>query len=54
MADDKKDQAPPEENTAKPAGSDRKAIAEDYAKASPKDKLKKFVVDPTTKTLRRA
>jgi len=54
MADDKKDQAPPAEDSAEPTRSDRKAIAEDYAKASPKDKLKKFIVDPTTKTLRRA
>lgn len=54
MADDKKVETTPEENTDKPARSSRKAIAEDYAKATPKDKLKNFVVDPSTKTLRRA
>jgi len=54
MADDKKNQATSEENTDKPASGSRKAIAKDYAEASPKDKLTKFVVDPSTKTLKRA
>jgi len=54
MADDKKVETPSEENTTKPASSSRKAIAKDYAEASPKDKLKNFVVDPTTKTIKRA
>ncbi len=38
----------------KPAKSSQKAINEDYAKATPKERAKKFTVDPVTKTLRRA
>lgn len=37
-----------------PSKSSQQSINEDYAKASVKDKLKKFKVDPVTKTLRRA
>lgn len=54
MADDKKDETTSEETTAKPASSSRKAIAKDYADASPKDKLTKFRVNPSTKTIERA
>jgi len=54
MADDKKDETTPEETTAKPASGSRKAIAKDYAESSPKDRLTKFAVDPSTKTLKRA
>ena len=54
MADDKTDKTTPAETPAEPTSNERKTIQEDYAKASPKDKLKKFIVDPTTKTLRRA
>lgn len=54
MADDKKVETTPEEDTGKPASSSRKAIAKDYAESTPKDRLKKFVVDPSTKTLKRA
>lgn len=53
MTDDKTDKTPSEETTAKPTGSSRKAIKEDYAKATRKDKLAKFYIDPTTKTLQR-
>lgn len=53
MADDKKDETTSEETTAKPTSSSRKTLKEDYAKASKKDKLAKFYIDPTTKTLQR-
>lgn len=53
MANDKDVETTPEETTPEPTGSERKAIAEAYAKASKKDKLTKFFVDPTTKTLRK-
>ena len=65
MADEKNKTNKPEESTPEkkttpapaapvPSKSDPKSIQEDYRKASPKDRLKKFKVDPVTKTLRRA
>lgn len=54
MADKDDKKVTPETGSPEPDKSDRKSISEDYAKASPKDKLKKFKVDPVTKTLRRA
>lgn len=54
MAEDKSTQATPDKGSGEPSKSSRKAIAEDYRKASPKEKLKNFKVDPVTKTLRRA
>lgn len=54
MADNEDKKTTPETGTPEPTKSGRKSIAEDYAKATPKAKLKDFVVDPVTKTLRRA
>lgn len=54
MADEKKDETAAGNPKDMPGKTDQKSINEDYAKASVKDKLKKFKVDPVTKTLRRA
>lgn len=54
MADEKNTTETPAEGTPEPTGNALKSLKEDYRKASPKDRLKKFVVDPVTKTLRRA
>jgi len=53
MTDDKDKPTAPEENTPKPSSGSRKTLKEDYAKASKKDKLAKFYIDPSTKTLER-
>ncbi|MEE8153292.1 MAG: hypothetical protein V3T76_09725 [candidate division NC10 bacterium] len=51
---EKEENATPTEATPEPTGGALKSLKEDFAKASPKDRLKKFRVDPVTKTLRRA
>jgi len=53
MADENKDTSTAAEGTPEPKGSALKSLKEDYRKASPKERLKKFTVDPITKTLRR-
>jgi len=54
MADENKDKTTPAEGTPEPTGNALKALKKDYRDASPKERLEKFVVDPVTKTLRRA
>ena len=54
MADKNDKKIDPADGSPEPTKSEKQSISEDYAKASPKDKLKKFKVDPFTKTLRRA
>ena len=54
MAEDKDKKATPETGSTEPNKSEHKSIQEDYRKASPKERLKSFKVDPVTKTLRRA
>lgn len=44
----------PATGSPEPSKSDREKIAEAYRKATPKERAKKFKVDPVTKTLRRA
>lgn len=54
MADNEEKKVTPATGSPEPSKTERKKIAEDYAKASPKERQKNFVVDPVTKTLRRA
>ena len=54
MADNNDKKVTPATGSPEPSKSDRKKLAEDYRKATPKEKQKNFVVDPVTKTLRRA
>lgn len=54
MEDEKKTTEAPKEGSPEPTGGALKSLKEDFAKASPKDRLKKFRIDPATKTLRRA
>lgn len=53
MADNNDKKVTPATGSPEPSQSEREKIAEDYRKASPKEKIKKFFVDPVTKTLRR-
>ena len=54
MAENDNKPTTPAEAPAAPSKSTQKSINEDYEKATPKERAKKFTVDPATKTLRRA
>jgi len=54
MSDDKKKIDVPGPDSPEPTDDALLKLKEDYRKASPKERLKKFKVDPVTKTLRRA
>ncbi len=53
MATNETTETTSEKTTAATTSGSRKTLKEDYAKASKKDKLTKFYIDPTTKTLQR-
>lgn len=54
MADEKKETGNGAQGTPALKGKALQDLKDDYAKASPKERLKNFKVDPVTKTLRRA
>ena len=54
MPEENKPTADEKASAAAPSKTEMQKIQEDYQKATPKERAKKFRVDPTTKTLRRA
>jgi len=54
MSEENKTIEKPAEGTPEPTGNALKSLKEDYRKATPAARKKNFVVDPVTKTLRRA
>ena len=54
MANKEEPKVNPETGTPEPTQSAKESIAKDYREATPAARKKNFVVDPVTKTLRRA
>ncbi len=51
---DEEPKVTPDKGTPEPTGNALKTLKKDYNDATPKERLKKFKIDPVTKTLRRA